>query len=134
VDETWILPGPREAHARGQAPQVRDDARVWRNGGESQVAAFSNRGFYIMRFRITTRTQGAGGDPFLWVSDDFVMEGITVDEAIEKGRAAAIAKHPEAHIHLVYGAIPTDEALPESPKEFSKESKRSVRTIKGKGA
>jgi len=87
-----------------------------------------------MRFRITTRTQGAGGDPFLWISDDFVMDGVTVDEAIEKGRAAAIAKYPEAHIHLVYGAIPTDEPLPEPPKDQTKESKRSVRTTKGKVA
>lgn len=64
-----------------------------------------------MRFRITTRTQGAGGDPFLWVSDDFVTDGETVDGAIEKGRAMAIAKYPEALVHLVYGAIPTDEPL-----------------------
>ena len=36
-----------------------------------------------MRFRITTRTQGAGGDPFSWASDDFVTEGDTVDDAID---------------------------------------------------
>jgi hypothetical protein len=64
-----------------------------------------------MRFRITTRTQGAGGDPFLWVSDDFVTDGDTVDDAIDKGRALAVVKYPEALVHLVYGAIPTDEAL-----------------------
>ncbi len=62
-----------------------------------------------MRYKITTRTLGAGSDPFQWVSDDFFTQGATVDEAIEKGRASARRKHPKGTIHLVYGAIPAAE-------------------------
>jgi len=91
-----------------------------------------------MRYKITTRTQGAHGDPFLWVSDDFVMDGATVDDAIDKGRAAAIAKYPDAHIHLVYGAIPTAE-VPRSVEIVGALEKRAMvqrpaRGSKGKAA
>lgn len=61
-----------------------------------------------MKYKITTRTQGAGGNPFSWASDEFLIDAATVDDAIDKGRDAAAAKHPDATVHLVYGAVPAE--------------------------
>jgi hypothetical protein len=82
-----------------------------------------------MRYKITTRTQGVAGDPFSWAEDTFLMDGATVDDAIVKGRAAAVAKHPDAHIHLVYGAIPAQGEVLAREKP---EPKRAARSVKGR--
>jgi len=82
-----------------------------------------------MRYKITTRTLGAGSDPFQWVSDDFFTQGVTVDEAIDKGRASARRKHPKGTIHLVYGAIPA----PEETNPVRRPARAAKKPLAGKG-